>query len=339
MIKNFILIIFIMALISLTISAQETWTNYTKKDGFPSKMINTMVEDSQGNLWFGTYGGGVSKFDGSKWTNYSKATGFPSNNIEVICEDKQGNMWFGDGGVIKYDGKQWVEYSRSDGLDNIHTTTIFSDSKGNVWFGRRANQLPVGGLIASEIYSSLHRLIGVFKYDDDKFTQYSINDGLVSGNITCMEEDDQGNLWFGHITEGLSLPGGVSKYDGENWSKFNVKSGLISNNVYVIFNDSKGNLWFGTDKGINKYDGAIWTSYNTENGLANNIVVAIEEDKQGNIWASGNRISMFDGTNWTKITDKGAPKGARLILNDSKGNLWFLYYLNLGKYVLAKKHF
>jgi len=38
---------------------------YTTADGLANNSVRSIVIDSQGNKWFGTSGGGVSKFDGT----------------------------------------------------------------------------------------------------------------------------------------------------------------------------------------------------------------------------------------------------------------------------------
>jgi ligand-binding sensor domain-containing protein len=42
------------------------WTHYTKEDGLPHNKVGKILLDEQGAVWFGTYGGGVVRFDPRK---------------------------------------------------------------------------------------------------------------------------------------------------------------------------------------------------------------------------------------------------------------------------------
>ena len=46
-------------------------TTYTTVDGLAYNIVRSIAIDSEGNIWFGTWGGGVSKFDGKRWTTYT----------------------------------------------------------------------------------------------------------------------------------------------------------------------------------------------------------------------------------------------------------------------------
>jgi len=55
-------------------------------------------------VWFGTYGGGVSKYNGAQWTTYNTTNGLADNNVTSIAFDILGNKWFGTyKGVSKFD--------------------------------------------------------------------------------------------------------------------------------------------------------------------------------------------------------------------------------------------
>ncbi|MCP4216157.1 MAG: hypothetical protein GY765_16025, partial [bacterium] len=43
--------------------------------GLPSSYIYFTYEDKSGNLWFGTYGGGVSRYDGKSFTSFTEKDG------------------------------------------------------------------------------------------------------------------------------------------------------------------------------------------------------------------------------------------------------------------------
>jgi ligand-binding sensor domain-containing protein len=85
----------------------------------------SILEDKSGNLWFGTYGGGVSKYDGKSlsagqagFTHFTDKEGLSNNVVRSILEDKSGNLWFGTagGGVSKYDGKSFTHFTDKEGL-------------------------------------------------------------------------------------------------------------------------------------------------------------------------------------------------------------------------------
>ncbi len=79
-----------------------TWTSYNESNGYLLNNISTMLEDSEGNYWFGTFKG-VGKFDGKNWSYFTKDSGLPSNLISSIIEDKDGNIWVGTcKGAAKY---------------------------------------------------------------------------------------------------------------------------------------------------------------------------------------------------------------------------------------------
>ena len=74
---------------------------------------------------------------------------------------------------------------------------------------------------------------------------YSVEDGLVSGNIVSSFCDKEGKLWFG------SASGGVSSFDGKSFVSYGRKNGLVDDQVFSIFEDRAGSFWFGKTK--NRY--------------------------------------------------------------------------------------
>ncbi|MEP6931724.1 MAG: two-component regulator propeller domain-containing protein [Flavobacterium sp.] len=71
----------------------------------------SLLEDRNGNLWFGSIGSGVFYYDGKSFQNFSTTNGLLNNEVTSIYEDKKGNMWFGvSGGVSCYDGNSFRNY-------------------------------------------------------------------------------------------------------------------------------------------------------------------------------------------------------------------------------------
>ena len=113
------------------------FTNFTTNDGLALDAIACSIMDKTGNLWFGTSGGGVSRYDGKSFTNYTTVQGLANNVVLSITEDKTGNLWFGteEGGVSRYDGKSFTNYTTAHGLANNTIWSITEDKTGNLWFG------------------------------------------------------------------------------------------------------------------------------------------------------------------------------------------------------------
>jgi hypothetical protein len=89
----------------------ENWTVYTTSEGLVNNFVQAITADKKGNLWFGTKGGGISVFDGTKWTTFTTANGLSSNNILCLTTDNDGIVWIGtDDGVTSYNGKDFVSY-------------------------------------------------------------------------------------------------------------------------------------------------------------------------------------------------------------------------------------
>jgi len=314
------------------------FTNYTTDNGLTLDAVFCSLIDQFGNLWFGTAGGGVSRYDGKSFTNFTKSQGLASNAVFSIAEDKNGNIWFGTygNGVSCYDGKSFTNYSKAQGLADNYVYCIFKDTKGNIWFGTD------GG--------------GVSCYDGKTFVNYSTAQGLADKNVRSIAEDKNGSLWFG------THNGGVSRYDGnivnntsannksnQSPSKlfvnYSVAQGLTYKSIFSIVEDDNGNLWFGTfGGGIFCYDGKSFTHYSMAQGLISDYVRTMLKDNKGNLWV-GTRdggVSCFNlngvinpaGTTKTKpfpskmftnysITQGLANNNVRSILQDKQGDLWF----------------
>ena len=95
--------------------------------------------DAEGDLWIGTWGGGVSRFDGKTFTNFTEKEGLAGDVVYAIDQGPDGAMWFGTNhGLSRFDGSRWTTYNRDSGLlgDDIYTVTVDADSHA-VWAGQK----------------------------------------------------------------------------------------------------------------------------------------------------------------------------------------------------------
>ncbi|MEJ5350849.1 MAG: two-component regulator propeller domain-containing protein [Melioribacteraceae bacterium] len=85
--------------------ANNSWTIYYVSSGLPVNYVTCAAEDKFGNLWFGTWGGGLVKYDGTNWKVYNSSNSqLPNNVILSIAIDYNDNKWIGTygGGLAIY---------------------------------------------------------------------------------------------------------------------------------------------------------------------------------------------------------------------------------------------
>ncbi len=321
----------------------KSFTQFTQKQGLSSNIVRSILEDRNGNIWFGTEGGGLSKYDGNSFTYFTEKDGLCNNDVRSILEDKKGNLWFGTngGGVSKYDGKSFTNLTNNEGLSSNFVSSIMEDNSGNIWFGTlggglnkydgsRVEAIEKGENISQLDQRDLKKINGKLV---KSFTYYTDEEGLCNNLIFSILEDKSGNIWFG------SYGGGLSKYDGKSFTHFTEKEGLSNNGVYSILEDKNGNLWFGTKGGgVNKYDGKSFSHYTQKEGLSSNVVLSILADKNGNIWfgTKGGGVCRYDAGHsvnggigklgmFTHFTEKEGLSNniVRRILEDKNGSIWF----------------
>ena len=277
-----------------------TWKHYTYLDGLRQNRVWRIFQDRDDFLWFGTDGGGISRYDGDQFINFTTNDGLADNSVWAIHQDREGILWFGtDDGISRYDGDQFVNFTTDNGLIGNSVWAIHQDREGILWFGTND---------------------GISQYDGDKFINLTTDDGLANNFVWAIHQDKEGILWFGTID-------GISQYDGDKFINLTTDDGLADNFVRAIHQDREGILWFGTNSGISQYDGDKFINLTTDDGLADNAVWAIHQDREEFLWfgtwAGG--ISRYDGDQFINFTtDKGfIYNSVRAIHQDREGFLWF----------------
>jgi len=100
--------------------------------------------DRTDNVWAASWGGGASRFDGTRWRNYTTEDGLAGNIVYAIAEDAQGVLWFGtDRGLSRFDGQSWRTIDNKGGLINSHVYAVAATAAGEVWAGTRGGVVRV----------------------------------------------------------------------------------------------------------------------------------------------------------------------------------------------------
>jgi len=131
----------------------------------------------------------------------------------------------------------------------------------------------------SNLWIATDQGVSRFNREDNRWTSYTKEDGLVSDDVYVVVSDNK-EVWFG-------TDNGVSRFQPakNEWTTYRQEDGLISNKVNCIAIDSNY-VWIGTDEGLSRYDRRInsWASRVKEDGLTSDIISAIAVEKEY-VWA------------------------------------------------------
>ena len=286
------------------------------------------MEDKDGNLWFGSVGEGLFKYDGKLFVHFGIEQGLNSNRIYSVLQDKTGNVWVGTNkGLNRLDGNKFVSipivlsYNNSSHLNNTSKSTptdntvwsMMQDRNGIIWFGTDDGVYCYNARLNDSVGQG-----NAFSRFLDKQTVIN-KDNLKLRAIFSILEAKNGTIWFASC-----MDEGISSYDGLTLSTI-IPHKEIRRTDRII-EDKQNNLWFATAfKGIGKYDGKTYTqnifkapdlkgSYN------------IIEDANGSIWFDTEvGLGIYDGKKLDILTEKDGTvvKDFIPILMDKAGNLWF----------------
>ncbi len=267
-------------------------------DGLSFPIVQAIIQDYQGFMWFGTEGG-LNKYDGRQFTvythDYNDPTTIRYDSIRALFEDSDHTLWIGGAGGLDRFDRATETFTHIDTRGQVNA--IYEDHEGILWVG------------------FWHGLYGYDRSTGEVKQSYQSSPSsslrrLSNSNVMAIQEDQQGNLWIGTL-DGLD--------------KLNRSTGLITHypdpkipGEYVVnslYADRLGNLWVGTgSSGILKLalnsqmvggdyltdasgnDKVKFTRFQHDpddpNSLSSNQVSSILEDSKGILW-----VSTLEGLN------------------------------------------
>jgi ligand-binding sensor domain-containing protein/serine phosphatase RsbU (regulator of sigma subunit) len=248
----------------------SSFSFFGKVNGLKNPKIRCIAEDKLRNLWFGSQGGGITRYDGRFFTFYNQKLGIPNDVINCIHIDRNGNLWFGTGaGLVSFDGKNFSILEGNGTTLEQEVYVIKEDSKGTLWFGTSD---------------------GVLNFDGKKLIRFAEGQGLSSNIVNTIIEDHKGNIWFG------SEDGILSKFDGKNFERFQSISSLNYGSVLSLMEDEKGGIWIGLTYGLIYFDLQNFHIFSNPAGLSDYMVRRIVKDQSGSIWfGTDNGCCVLDG--------------------------------------------
>jgi len=338
-----------------------TFTRYLSNDQDPTSLsygfIRGICEDTTGNLWLATQGGGLNVFNPNTeiFTHFKhqrdNSQSITSNIVWHVEADDNNNIWVStDTGldrVIQEDGEYaFLHYAHdpnaSASLSQGSVYLTFTDSKGQMWVGTD---------------------YGLDRYNEknDSFFHYQRDDtdpqSLSDNQVWAIFEDQTGLMWFGTHWGGLNLYNPAQGAFNHYTYKKGNPNGLSNKSILAFHQDRDGDIWIGVDHGgVNLFDRATKTFKHYMNmsddptSLSSNPVLTFGEDSEGNLWVGtwGGGVNRFDKVRetFTRFLPDELDPGSLCnphvysVFEDKLGNLWFgthdcglhLYIRTTGKF-------
>lgn len=334
-----------------------------------------LFEDSEENLWVGTWHDGLVKIDKTGkfapvfYLQHSLKEGKENCHIHSIIEYTPGLLLIGsDQGLIQFDtatGKYRFyseEESNPSSLSNRFVYPLLKDREGGLWIGTYYGGVNYvspyssqfegysrGALMNGKIISSFcedrkgHIYIGsddggvaCFSIGEHRLVDFPGRKKIADFNVHALYNDGD-ELWIGTYFSGLNV---LNVHTGELKKR---TKGWIDKDVYALMKDRENNMWIGTMHSIFRYHADIDSFFPVKRVDA--LVTHIEEDWEGNIWFATAGKGLFRYTpeknGWKQYGIKeGVPDESILYIHiNEKKQIWVGTMNGLGLYDTKKDCF
>ncbi|MBN2273948.1 MAG: response regulator [Bacteroidales bacterium] len=249
---------------------------------FFSNRIESLVEDSFGNIWVGTRGGGLVKIQKNGVlhhfrNNENDINSIRDNIVNSLLIDNTGVLWIGTESqgcnTLDLFSRKFMHIrsipNNSNSLSGALVTAITGAAEHTVWVGTA-----VAGLDKLKFDENGNYTIEHLR------TLYVSPDETTSEVIDLMLDRDN-ELWIGNATNSLI------RYSED----YGFRSYFVEGFVFALQEDHEGRIWYGTwgqglgwiDKKTNTLN-RVLNSPDATRSLSSDKVISLFEDSFGNLW-------------------------------------------------------
>jgi ligand-binding sensor domain-containing protein/signal transduction histidine kinase len=302
--------------------------------------ISVLLE-SRKQLWIGTYGQGLMRFQDGRIARLSAPSALPHNNVLYLFDDGEDDIWVGtQGGLLRLSPSAASTITTEDGAPQS-INTIYQDPQGPLFVTALNGRLfkAMGQkLVPVALPSSLAALPvrnvfrdrdgtlwmgtdgqGVVKMTMGTPLRYTMKQGLVNDFVRAFCGDRDGSIWIG-------TDGGLSRYHDGKFQNFNTDTGLAYSSIRLLLLDRRGDLWIGTDGGLDRFSSGGFVSDPLLTRLRGLKIWSMHEDSDGGLWIGTHGAGLFllkGGELAQFTTGQGLPSNKiHFVAEDSQGNLW-----------------
>ncbi len=338
------------------LNRNDILSHYSVEHGLVDGSVNTIFEDSEGNIWIGTQNG-ISMYGKVIFETLTTQTGLPDNNILSVEGDANGNVWGStlNTGITKITGQQIETFASpisNSYRQGYNSVNVIRAEKDRLWLGFMGAGL---GWFYNGKYSysntpflSDRNFIYGILYVNDQDYWCATADGIVhvyqnkveryleTTEVNDVVRDRNGKIW-------AATQSGLFKFDGDSITNYTVENGIPNNFCYDIAIDKHNNIWLATEDGLCKItesgDQLEFKTYTVKEGLASNTIWFVHANQSDKLWLGlSNGLNTIDLTT-DSITFYGEEDGYLPLecyqgaaATDIYGNVWFGTVNGLVKY-------
>ena len=296
--------------------------HWYRTEDLSSPSIRSIFRDSYGNVWLGTWSGGLNfishrpsmfsliPFD----PNPANTRSLTDKTVLGLCTDSHHRLWaaMDCGGVVMMENGERKAVFTPQQLGTADNTfnTAYRSSDGRLWFGSYGgwvtvtdeNHIAFKAIRLQSSTNNPHTDVRCF-YEDingnmlvgtgsgiyviDRSLNvtahyHSGNSGISEDNVHCISRDSQGNYWIGSFGQGLAILSPSMK----RLKIHNTGNGLCSNAINQILHLGRGKMAVATSGGLVIFENGKTTTYSRRNGLNHHKVMAVAEDSNHLLWLS-----------------------------------------------------
>jgi PAS domain S-box-containing protein len=327
----------------LAIHTAGGWNVVNRQRGLRDEVTTAVLEDREGSLWIGSFGGGLSRWLGrGVWESWKVDQGLPSNLIWGIRRASKGDLWIGTGlGLSRMDSSGHIRnWTKKDGLGGDNVRWLAETSDGSIWAvtqpGGLARINPVTGTIRpvgqadglpcslEDVFVDRHDRLwvpgacGLFRNDrasvSNRFIRVDTPESLRRSAWKVIV-DAQDTVW-------VTNRDGLWSLRQDRWRHYSRADGLLSDNPYVMLLAADGSIWLRhrLDAGVERLevsgDRIVRSTAIVEADPKSADTTAFQGfDAFGNVWrGSANGVAVRRGGSWTAFTTEDG-----LVSNDCDG--------------------
>lgn len=210
------------------------------REGLAGTVVNCIVQDSGGFLWFGTQNG-LYRYNGYSLKSFTfhsdYSNQFVSDFITALAEDNAGSLWIGTlaGELFKLNlqtGERTSFYHNDDdpiSLNDNAIRSIYKEQSGKLWIG-----------FQNKGVDCLDPFTGIFTH----YENFAGNADTISSNtVNSICQDKSGTLWLG------TVGGGLNKFEPQTGQFSRLNRGDLMDNISWLHIDRMDVLWIVSEEG------------------------------------------------------------------------------------------